>query len=885
MKINLFDDKQSSDNLILGYRPGKEGPFRWKTSTFGDCFLDAISDPAVPVFFIVLLIAACVGEWLLSLLLIFSLAGCILFNSLLRFRANSIYSSLNSGLIAPVSIERDGEKKTVRFSELLEGDILTLNPGVILPADAELVSGDKIRVLEQFYDYEKGTKSVRKVEKYINSSRLGDRPDLTDPNIVLAGSTILSGTARASVRNTGSATEISKKLGGIKIAPSERNTPDVKRFISFSRAFSLFFMVLGIPFLLIYVIFFRDSGETGISLISMMLIFLSLVLGTIGGRDSALYDYVCAKELAALSGITRKGGLPVNSPAGIYIPSVADDVCKADTILLMDRSVVGDLKAEVRSVYFDSIDYSGDLIGSSDLSSFSEIALLLSAVHMTVAEGDETDSAFDSFALMQKTDRDFLLRDYSAIKALNGYPRSGDVSASVTYKGELPESYLLTRTDRFEDAKHCRFFRKSDGTLGNCDLVFSEKIDEWLNRIQSKCLSAVFIIACKSGSDIFILEGAVAIGGTFPDFNSDVAAALNESGIRPVLILPEDSAVSVTASKMCGIARDASEIAIASDYLKTGRNLEDGFDKITVFAGFGAQGTKEIVELLAKKSSGIISVVSDIENLRTLKPRSLPLSVSGSATDSVNIACSGFVSSASEHSPSTGIASVFSLFLSVANSRLKIDLLKKLMIFRTVFLIFVVLLPLVTGNPHMVPGPFSIIITALISNVLFLFGTVADKYLPATLSYGSSSGSGPQGRRAYLITGSVAFLAAISVTVTGVLAYPKNGNASAYILFSMLFVLLFTQISFRFIQRRARGLSGVNYFIICSIVFLALLFVINCYFPFSSSSAAFYALTGAATGDDRLALYVSIPSIISVLLIWGSSYIPASITAKLKNHM
>ena len=44
-------------------------------------------------------------------------------------------------------------------------------------------------------------------------------------------------------------------------------------------------------------------------------------------------------------------------------------------------------------------------------------------------------------------------------------------------------------------------------------------------------------------------------------------------------------------------------------------------------------------------------------------------------------------------------------------------------------------------------------------------------------------------------------------------------------------------------------------------------------------------MTGAATGDDRLALYVSIPSIISVLLIWGSSYIPASITAKLKNHM
>jgi hypothetical protein len=872
VRNGLFDERTNGGGGLTGFRPGSEGPFRWRTDTFRDCLLAAVSDPAVPVFAVVLAVAACLGGWAEALCIFLALCAGVAVNALLRYRAGAVFSAMNSGLVAPVRIERDGEERTVRFFDVCEGDVLVLAPGTVVPADAELVSGDRLRVLEQYYDYEKGMKAARKVDKYISGTDFGEAPGLTDPNIVLAGSTVLTGRARASVRAVGADTQISRRLGGIKVAPSERRTPSLRALVSACGTCSVVMMTAGIPLLLLYLVLFRNNGETGVPIISMAAVFLALLFAAPGGRDSAIYDYISAREFAQLSGIRRNGRLPEDPAACLYIPSLADDIRRADTVIMLDRSVVGDLNSEVRSVFFDSKDYSGELVGSGDLTPFSEKALLLRAVHMTGGSADETDAAFDSFATMQKTDRDFILRDVSAIKPRIGYPGDGDVSASVTYKGELPETFLLTRTFSRDVVRHCRFFRRYDGSLGSCDLAFSDRMAKWLDVTDGRCLTPVFVTACRSDSDILILEGAAAVGGTFPDFNSEVVSAMSEIGLRPVLVLPDDSPASVTAARMCGIAADASEIAVAAEYRRTGRELADGFDKIRVFTGFGASGTEKILSMLKEKSTGIISVVSDAGALRSLKAGTVTLA-SGGAPGSVNIACAGCVCPASEHSPSSGVASVFSLCLSAVNSSLKISLLRTLMLFRAVFLISLVLLPLVTGNYYLVPGAFALCACTVFSTASFVFGTAADRFLPASLASLPDPSDRRTGLRSDLLTGAMAFLSAIAVTVTGALASSGGReDLPAFVMFAPVFVLVAAQTGFRAERRRSCGLSGINPVAAAAAGLAVLWFALCCFLP--APFPFLVSMTGAGAASVRLVWLSAIPALLSGLMVWASGFIP-----------
>ncbi|GMA71624.1 cation-translocating P-type ATPase [Tetragenococcus osmophilus] len=100
---------------------------------------------------------------------------------------------------------RDGEVVEVKSSEIVPGDILQLNLGDRVPADAQILNCNNFFVDESFLTGE--SEPSEKDENYQTNQNdtIGDRKDLT-----FSGSLVVTGNAKAAVINTGLDTEIGK---------------------------------------------------------------------------------------------------------------------------------------------------------------------------------------------------------------------------------------------------------------------------------------------------------------------------------------------------------------------------------------------------------------------------------------------------------------------------------------------------------------------------------------------------------------------------------------------------------------------------------------------------------------------------------------------------
>lgn len=201
---------------------------------------------------ILLLIAAAVvslvlGEAIDSI----AIFTIILLNAALGFfqdyRAEQAMAALKQMAVPTVKVRRDGSTQEVSSRELVPGDLLLLEAGNIVPADARLVTSASLRAQEAAL-----TGESEPVEKDIapldqNDLPLGDRR-----NMVYMGTAITYGHGHAVVTTTGMRTElghIARMLQSVEqeTTPLERHLAQLGRGLALAAlAIVLAFFLLGI---------------------------------------------------------------------------------------------------------------------------------------------------------------------------------------------------------------------------------------------------------------------------------------------------------------------------------------------------------------------------------------------------------------------------------------------------------------------------------------------------------------------------------------------------------------------------------------------------------------------------------------------------------------
>lgn len=171
-----------------------------------------------------------------------------LFAFLQQYRSDRAVESLQRLMTPTCRVQRDGALSEVRSPELVPGDIISLEEGDIVPADARIIEANGLEI-----DNSSLTGESTSAKRYKS-----DRPVLIEgrflwiemPNIVFAGSSVLRGNARAVVFGTGMNTEIGK-IAGITQSIRQEPSPLEKQLRGTVYAIAALAFTLGIALLIL----------------------------------------------------------------------------------------------------------------------------------------------------------------------------------------------------------------------------------------------------------------------------------------------------------------------------------------------------------------------------------------------------------------------------------------------------------------------------------------------------------------------------------------------------------------------------------------------------------------------------------------------------------
>ena len=266
-------------------------------------FLEQLSDPMI----IILLAAALVSGVLAviedeSFADVIIILAVVLINAVLgvyqESKAEKAIEALQKMSAATSKVIRGGVLKTVHSEDLVVGDVIVLEAGDAVPADARLLESASLKIEEAPLTGE----SVP-VNKFIdiinltdgkNDVPLGDRK-----NMVYMGSTVVYGRGVAVVTATGMDTEMGKIADALQSA-KEGKTPLQRKLSGLSKI--LTYIVLGICALVLGVQLIRAGSDFGFDVVlDSFMIAVSLAVAAIPEGLAAVVTVVLSIGVTNMS--------------------------------------------------------------------------------------------------------------------------------------------------------------------------------------------------------------------------------------------------------------------------------------------------------------------------------------------------------------------------------------------------------------------------------------------------------------------------------------------------------------------------------------------------------------------------------------------------------
>lgn len=160
-----------------------------------------------------------------------------------EYKAEKAVEALQKLLPQKVKVLRDGIEKEVSADEVVPGDIIILAEGDNIPADGRLIEADDMRV-----DNSALTGESRPVYKMAESLEDGKNFIWTEmPNLIFAGTAVVSGQGRAVVTATGMDSEIGK-IAYLTQAIKDEMSPLQKEMVRVTKTVTAIAIATGIIF-------------------------------------------------------------------------------------------------------------------------------------------------------------------------------------------------------------------------------------------------------------------------------------------------------------------------------------------------------------------------------------------------------------------------------------------------------------------------------------------------------------------------------------------------------------------------------------------------------------------------------------------------------------
>lgn len=230
-------------------------------------FFSQFKSPLIYILLFAIIITLLIGEYVDSMII----SIIVIVNAVLGFaqeyKAEKSIEALKKLTSLKATVVRDGREERILAKELVPGDIIILEEGEKIPADARLLESISLETHESAL-----TGESTSVAKEINSIK-GKKSIAEQQNMIFSGTIITKGRGKAVVIRTGMKTEIGK-IAEMMQSEKKEQTPLQVTLAKFGK-------VLGIATIVVCIIVFLTGILRGNEIIKMLVAAIALAVAAI----------------------------------------------------------------------------------------------------------------------------------------------------------------------------------------------------------------------------------------------------------------------------------------------------------------------------------------------------------------------------------------------------------------------------------------------------------------------------------------------------------------------------------------------------------------------------------------------------------------------------
>ncbi|MFX1470840.1 MAG: cation-translocating P-type ATPase, partial [Promethearchaeota archaeon] len=606
--------------------------------------------------------------------------GIVLLNCLVaiiqQYRATKKLKALRE-LTAPTSTTiRDGQKKEVPTKEIVVGDLLVLEQGDKIPADARIIQSYNLVVNEASLTGE--SEPVRKVE----IGRALQKKDISigeRTNMVFYGTYISTGNGKSIVVKTGGDTEIGKISHGLEEAGTSE-IPIREKMNNFGKWLGLIIFIFWFITLLIL---WLATGEANIvksmnSALDLMPLNIPLLttIVLITGVLAMAHHGVIIRNLASVDSLGRvsvvcsdkTGTLTKNQMSiqhvwtnGSIFRVTGSGYTPDGEIILMN-----DPKNPIYVKHIDEYPYLKLLLTAGFLNNNSaliknEIEISGRTIPNWNVVGSPTEGAL--MVLFQKGMGDYLLDDYESITE---YPFDSSLKRMTKLYKRDHAYYSFTKGASEILIPHCTKILYNDAEISFNEEIKS-KVLEIVNlyanqgyRILSLCYKVMDIIPPEgekgrevSESDMIYI-GFVTILDPPREGVKESVTQCHEAGVDVIMITGDSPATARAIASQIEIVTSEDDTVIEGIKVKDIKSYQE-FNPIKVFARVSPEHKEDIVEKYQEQNKVVAMTGDGVNDALALNMADVGIAMGITGTDVAKEASDMVISDDSFNSIVTGI--------------------------------------------------------------------------------------------------------------------------------------------------------------------------------------------------------------------------------------
>lgn len=572
--------------------------------------LGQLKDPMILVLLAAALIsgitAAYANESFADVIIIIAV---VIINSILGVyqenKAEKAIEALQAISAATTKVIRNGKLQVVISENLVVGDIIQLEAGDAVPADARLLSSASMKVEEAALTGE----SVP-IDKIMNILNLGDQKDISlgdRKNMVYMGSTVVYGHGTAVITATGMDTEMGKIADAITRA-QQNATPLQIKLNQLSKVLS--FLVLGIClFIFGFSILKIYPNISEATILETFMIAVSLAVAAIPEGLAAVVTIVLSIGVTNMS----KRNAVIRKLTAVETLGCTNVICSDKTgTLTQNKMTVVDYFSKDKLLLGQAM----ALCNDATLNDSKE------------AEGEPTEAALINYAFELGINKNEIDRKYTRVGEAP-FDSSRKLMSTIHQMDHKFEQYTKGAPDVL--VAHCAHYWDGSAIKPLTNEIKQEimKANKSLADQALRVLAAAFRRWDQLPEDQTpdVLEQDlcfIGLTGMIDPIRPEVKPAIEEckaAGIRTVMITGDHKDTAVAIAKQLGIITDASEALTGAEINElSDEQLEKNISKYSVYARVQPEHKVRIVK--AWKNTGMIVAmtgdgVNDAPSIKT----------------------------------------------------------------------------------------------------------------------------------------------------------------------------------------------------------------------------------------------------------------------------